>query len=273
MANNQGGVIIWGVDARKTTTPDGFDVDAACGPKRIQKPLELKGKLLALRGDLTDPPVGGVEIAAIDDPAVPGEGFVACFIPESSFKPHRSNASGKQIYHLRTGDRFIVLPTALLRTMFYPHRTASFWIEGTLTCKEFNFPRESGFAFELKTQIGNCGNGTAADTCVLIQADARHWRHHELRPFPYWKQWGHPQGLYSLQTTIPIHPENSTILFTLLVNVERIIDTACPPFEVTVRIYGATKFPRQRDWCSTIGNREALQSGGCSRRVTAERIE
>ena len=37
-ANNQGGVIVWGIDARPQPCPDGRRVDAACGFRRIPNP-------------------------------------------------------------------------------------------------------------------------------------------------------------------------------------------------------------------------------------------
>ena len=62
----------------------------------------------------SDPPIQGVEVEAVPDPADPARGFVVCFIPENGVKPVRAEHAGKQFY-IRVGDDSVVPSTALLR--------------------------------------------------------------------------------------------------------------------------------------------------------------
>ena len=77
-ATTGGGVLIWGIDARK---PAGGTVDQAIDFKLVVDPNALKSRLQQLHHQSTDPPVLGVVIKAFPDPAENGQGFVVCYIP------------------------------------------------------------------------------------------------------------------------------------------------------------------------------------------------
>src|SRR5262245_29420225 len=62
-SNNQGGVLIWGIDARPAGTPP---VDAACGEILVPDPLAMKSRLLELQHGAIDPPVANVRVEAIE---------------------------------------------------------------------------------------------------------------------------------------------------------------------------------------------------------------
>src|SRR5438876_253313 len=83
-ANSGGGVLIWGIDARKMKMP-GREVDAACEEKPVTEPFALKSRLIELQRGATDPPLGGVEFAAYELPKAPGTGFVVCFMRGGQF--------------------------------------------------------------------------------------------------------------------------------------------------------------------------------------------
>src|SRR5437588_621036 len=80
-ANTQGGVLVFGIDARKNAN----DVDAAVGFARVKDPGAFASRLRQLHPHATDPPVLGVEVEAWEDPAAAGDGAVLCHVPES---PH-----------------------------------------------------------------------------------------------------------------------------------------------------------------------------------------
>lgn len=115
-ANTQGGVLIWGVDARKDVTTG---VDAAHGLSLVSSPNAFKSRLLELHGQATDPPVVGVEVEAYSAPGEAQRGFVVCLVPESPFRPHRAENDGKKFY-LRAGDDFFVPSVSILRSLFFP---------------------------------------------------------------------------------------------------------------------------------------------------------
>jgi hypothetical protein len=117
-ATTSGGVLIWGIDARK---PSGATIDQACGLGFVGDPHAMKSRLQQLMHQATDPPVPGVVIEAFPDPSSGGQGFVVCYVPESDYKPHRTELGGKR-WVMRIGDSFVDVPPSVLRSLFFPHR-------------------------------------------------------------------------------------------------------------------------------------------------------
>jgi hypothetical protein len=124
-ANASGGVLIFGVDARKDPATN---VDAANGELLIPQLDALRSRLQELHPQATDPPVAGVEIESFPDPNEVGPGFVVCYIPESGYKPHRAETSGKR-WVIRIGDSFVDIPVAVLRSRYFPHRQSYVFLE------------------------------------------------------------------------------------------------------------------------------------------------
>src|SRR5207249_4530132 len=58
-ANNQGGVLVWGIDARKDKATG---IDAASDVKPVQNPAALRSRLLELLRTAAEPPVPGVVV-------------------------------------------------------------------------------------------------------------------------------------------------------------------------------------------------------------------
>jgi Putative DNA-binding domain len=117
-ANNQGGVLVWGIDARKIDTPHG-EIDAASGDKPVDNPIALKSRLIELQRGATDPPLANVLVEAYVIPGSPSRGYVVCYVPQGPFKPYRSEQPGPQ-YYLRAGDNTVVMSRPVLASMFYP---------------------------------------------------------------------------------------------------------------------------------------------------------
>lgn len=120
-ANNEGGVLIWGIDARfdKVTK-----VDVACDLKLCPSPEALRDRLRQLHPVATDPPLTGVESRAIFNDGTSGPGFVVAYIPESSLKPLRAEHMEGKPYMLRIGDTFKNPSPAILRNLFFPRSSA-----------------------------------------------------------------------------------------------------------------------------------------------------
>jgi len=133
-ANGGGGVLIWGLDARKHKI-DGREIDAVCGEELIANPRALEARLRELQRQATDPPLGGVEIMAIPVQDDDSKGFVICFIPDGPFKPYRSEQAGQQ-YYIRAGDTTQVMPRSVLSAMFFPRYNAVFNVRAELTYKQ-----------------------------------------------------------------------------------------------------------------------------------------
>jgi hypothetical protein len=125
-ANITDGLIIWGIDARKTSPRN---IDAASGLRLIDDVEAFESKLREWLRDATNPPVTGVEYKRFPGPS--GAGFVICLVPESKNKPHRAEWAEKQYYY-RAGDDFFQAEPGLLRTLFFPQRSCQIEVASTL---------------------------------------------------------------------------------------------------------------------------------------------
>src|SRR5258706_3165553 len=117
-ANTEGGVVIWGIDARKDKTTG---IDAASGPSLAKNPSQLRSRLAELHHTATDPPVLGVELREFPDQVAAGHGYVVCLVPESAVKPHRAENVTTKPYYIPAGDSFLPPSTSLLRHLIFPH--------------------------------------------------------------------------------------------------------------------------------------------------------
>src|SRR4051794_30872081 len=95
-ANSSGGLIVWGVDARKNE--DG--IDCASTIVGIRNPALLVSRLNTLSGDATSPIIDGLRHKAIQNPNS-GNGTVATLVPESDGGPYMAKL-GEQRYYKRS---------------------------------------------------------------------------------------------------------------------------------------------------------------------------
>ena len=118
--NTEGGVIVWGVEAKGTPSPDGSGrkIDTAIQCKLVRHPLTFGQLLKDTQLQAVIEPLRGVEIKAWE--STPGEGYVVCYVPEGEYKPYRADLEPSHQYWQRIGDKFVVLPHSLLRSLFYP---------------------------------------------------------------------------------------------------------------------------------------------------------
>jgi Putative DNA-binding domain len=110
-ANSSGGVIVWGVDARKNA--DGVDCATATVP--IVGLAHALTRLNSLTGDSAEPTVGGVlhrSLATADD-----VGYLATLVPESDRGPHMAKL-GEDRYYKRSGDSFYKMEHFDIADMF-----------------------------------------------------------------------------------------------------------------------------------------------------------
>ncbi len=115
-ANSSGGLIIWGVEARKNN--DG--IDCATALKEIDRVALLLSRLNELTGDGVDPTVQGVRHRIIPGTA-DGKGFAISFIPESDTGPHMAKL-GEDRYYKRSGDGFYKMEHYDISDMFSRRR-------------------------------------------------------------------------------------------------------------------------------------------------------
>ncbi len=113
-ANNQGGVLIWGVSTRKNER----NIDCGSELKPLDNVHHFQSRLSEWLRGAAEPPVTGVQIAVINE--TEATGYVICFIPESRIKPHRAELAKYKPYVIRVSDNFVVPSVAMLRSLFYP---------------------------------------------------------------------------------------------------------------------------------------------------------
>jgi hypothetical protein len=110
-ANSDGGILIWGVDAR----PDAQGVDAAAEVKLIEGVPLLLSRLNNLTGEATTPIVDGVQHKVI--PFEGNAGCVATLVPASAGGPHMAKL-GENRYYKRSGSSFYMMEHFDLQDMF-----------------------------------------------------------------------------------------------------------------------------------------------------------
>ena len=115
-SNNEGGVVVWGVSARKDPHTG---IDAASDIELVPNCDQLRILLVEQARFATDPPLQGIETVCVHRAAKQTDGFVVCFIPEGTQKPYRSEKSERRFY-LRIGDESKEPTVGLLRQLFYP---------------------------------------------------------------------------------------------------------------------------------------------------------
>jgi hypothetical protein len=164
-ANTQGGILIWGVDARKNQATG---VDSTCGLSLVKNLSGFKSRLIELHRQATEPPVLGVEIETYSTGGFQDEGFVICFIPESPFKPHRAEQSNRQ-YIIRAGDNFATASVSLLRNLFFPQSRCLLVPTLKARCIVQNTITE----YRINGFLKNTGSATAFDTFVITHSDPK----------------------------------------------------------------------------------------------------
>ncbi|WP_454259101.1 AlbA family DNA-binding domain-containing protein [Pseudoxanthomonas mexicana] len=110
-ANSEGGLLIWGVDARRKPNGQREVLEKAALPDAIAFRTLIEG---AISG-VTIPALSGVRVLHILEEGA-GTGFVIVHVPKSLIGPIRSVATDK--YHLRSGSSFGSVPHGVLAGMF-----------------------------------------------------------------------------------------------------------------------------------------------------------
>lgn len=110
-ANADGGVIIWGVDARRNSQ----GVDCACGKLPVNSLADLLSHLNEFTGQAVNPIVDGVVHRGVK--IGPDEGFAVTLVPASDAGPHMAKF-GEDRYYKRVGSRFAKMEHYEVADMF-----------------------------------------------------------------------------------------------------------------------------------------------------------
>jgi hypothetical protein len=213
MANSGGGVLIWGINAAK----DGATgIDAANDLALVPDVHQFLTRLQEFHRQATDPPVLNVEYVPVTKSPTDPSGFVVCFIPESSFKPHRAEYVDGKPFFLRAGDNSAPASVALLRYLFHPAVNSLINLEVGVSVQGSD-PKEQvtddngEIVVSLHGVVQNIGTSTAKDlllTLVVVPPST------QLQAMTHWEQSSCFEG-YALEHNRPLHPGAIAPAFTL----------------------------------------------------------
>jgi hypothetical protein len=99
-ANSQGGLQVWGIDARRER---GDEVDCARGVKPITNIEQFKSDVLSLVGDILMPRHDGIRVEAVECSDGSGAGYLLVHVERSERRPHMSRAPEDGRYYRRAG--------------------------------------------------------------------------------------------------------------------------------------------------------------------------
>lgn len=165
-ANTGGGVLIWGLVAKKD--PNG--IDRVFDEKPVDNPMQFKSRLTELARQATNPPLSGIEIEAVSIPERPEKGFVVCLVPEGRFKPYRSEIKGGPQWFHRAGDQFVVISPAMLRLLFYPQISTNYEVDVELSWSWDSIKKN--YELRLESRVRNTGTATARDLTIKIKNES-----------------------------------------------------------------------------------------------------
>lgn len=158
-ANADGGILIWGVDARKGEE----GVDEVIGTPGVRNPRLAESRLRELAGEATAPVVIGVEHRVIS--GVKNPSFVATMVPSSDAGPHMAMQGHDGFrYYTRAGGRFAKMHHFQVADMF--GRRA----RPVLDVEAYPNPR-GGYAHAMCLRILNRGRGSAQAPFIEINVN------------------------------------------------------------------------------------------------------
>jgi hypothetical protein len=167
-ANTEGGVLVWGIDAKKPTNPQGSGrpIDCAQELKPLSDPEAHIQFIKDITRDCTNEPVHGIRHLAIPSSSGQG-GYVVSLVPEGRNKPYRAEKLTGKPYYQRIGANTEIVPHGILRSLFFPKTRPSLRLlavveEGT-----------SSHVLAIGVMVTNSGLATAKDVVVFAEFDRK----------------------------------------------------------------------------------------------------
>ena len=155
-ANAEGGVVVWGVNARRDPTDD--YIDQVVDTPGVENPRQLLARLNGLSSEATSPGVAGIDHRIIE-----GQGglpsFVATFVPEGDSGPYMAMLNeARHRYYRRIGSAFSPMDHSMVADMFgrRPHAVLELAIF------------QNGNDPLLSAELANVGRGIAVAPYLLF---------------------------------------------------------------------------------------------------------
>lgn len=159
-ANSNGGIIIWGINAKE----NGKKQDIATDKKPISELTKFLNTLNRLEGEAITPIVIGIEhkkIEISDD-----YGFIVTFVPASDFAPHMANYANKH-YYKRSGDSFYICEHYDIKDMF--QRKHSAYLSLILKDKQIHQISVDKIQVDLILSLRNTGRNYAKAPLIKVE--------------------------------------------------------------------------------------------------------
>ncbi|MCE9612300.1 MAG: ATP-binding protein [Chthoniobacter sp.] len=172
-SNTAGGILIFGIETtNETPTSLRLVSDCAALARRFEQ----------LGPNATDPRAAEITVRAI--PSGPGEseGLVIVLIWPSRVGPHRAMWDDRA-YFMRLQSSNDIIPSALLRTMFYPRLVPQMRAKVEILVQRV----PGAFAITTTLTLANLGPASAEDVIVSIDPTSLNQQWH-LQNTPHWQQ-------------------------------------------------------------------------------------
>jgi hypothetical protein len=272
-ANNQGGVLIWGVKA----VPDPVTKqDFASAVQPVIDPVGVKTRLGVLQRDATDPPIGNVKIETCEITGDPVTGFVVCFVPDGPYKPYRTTAPDWQ-FIIRMGDSFRIMPKSILQLLFYPRFVAIFRARAELGCTRTSVsgrPAESLTLLTCTVDLVNSGTATAKN--MVVRSNSYLGGHASTIQYdsPEWSKYCDRVG-HRFEAVRPLHPDEMTRVFNASwhvaadTNCEMSINVLCSGEDPVFDLYIYCENQQHQHIKLEFDLAELCRNGRCTREATA----
>lgn len=179
-ANSDGGVLVWGIDAR----PGDDRVDRVQGFARIEALSAFRAALEGEPADTVAPLVPGLEFLSIPDPSNPESGVVVCLVPASDGGPHMAIGPKLHRYYRRNASSFVQMEHFEVADMF--GRRARPALQVVVDCRVVvaaHFDQRHQFLVEASVSVGNAGRGPAERVFLTVPPPGPGW---EVVPGSLW---------------------------------------------------------------------------------------
>jgi hypothetical protein len=236
-AHQQGGVLVWGIEARKNTD----EIDEATALKPIPN---IKGFISSLNGyvkNSAEPVVDGIQNRPVydNDDENSNRGFAVTFFPKSDSVHRALGRKGWSGFYKRYGDSFVPLSTADIRDLFFRNFSPDLELRvapqpnGRLKLSLFN--KGSGVAkfpsvqFSLSPHVGGqwCdGSGDFSFKTGWLE---------QGRPGPHYYQ-------FMANAGVVVHPDQE---FCLLVGPSQFHTNATRITRVDYRLFAENMVPKE----------------------------
>ncbi len=166
-ANSDGGVIVWGIDARVINSNSPDVAQKLCPISYLKR---FCSDLQRYTPQLVAPSIVGVEHYPIYESDSSDTGFVISFIPKSEVDIHMAQAKDQHRFYYRSGNSFRHMEAFMVADRFGRRPQPKLDLE-----YRFEQGGSSGRNIEVRLVIGikNCGQGIALYPAIAIYESAR----------------------------------------------------------------------------------------------------